>query len=82
MKAHTATQKQALAALIKAGGSGVIDKAGHVLAGGEVLGTLNGHSPFSAATWLRLLLDGSLEPEGPNRIRVAGKKYPTWGFKP
>ena len=73
---HTTTQKRALAALVEAGGSGVLDKNGHVLAAGEVLGHKDRSSPFSAATWLRLLLDCSLEPDGPNRIRVA--KQTVW----
>ena len=68
---HTTTQKQALAALDRAGGSGVIDKKGHVVAAGEVLGGKDGASPFSSVTWLRLLLDGSLESDGPNRVRIA-----------
>ena len=67
--AHTPTQKKALAALAQAGGSGVIDKAGRVVGAGEILGT-SPCSPYSAATWLRLMTDGSLESDGPNRIKI------------
>ena len=54
--------------LIKQGGSGVIDKRGVLLAGGEF-------SPFAKATWLRLVAEGRIIGKN-GRLEIAGDLTP------
>lgn len=59
----TPTQQEALDWLRQHQGSGAIDKFGRVIAAGE-------RSKFEPITWLRLMTDNFIEPDGYLRIRV------------
>lgn len=63
----TAMQK-ALRFMAQGGGEGIIDQRGWVVCAGE-------RGPFDAATWLRLVTEGMVEPAGRMRLRLsaAGK---------
>lgn len=62
--ALTDSQRDALVALLAAGGEGAIDRHdGDILAAGERL-------PFLADTWLRLVTLGLVAGAGPLRIRL------------
>ena len=61
----TPTIRKALVALHNSGGSGALDKQGHVLAAGEILGP-----PFSAQTWLKAMTIGLIETAGPGRVKL------------
>ena len=56
----TETMRRALRWLSRQGGSGVLDKQGRVLAGGEVGGTTK-YRGYLPATWLRLFVRGYVE---------------------
>lgn len=77
MSGLSKTQRLALSKLAEAGGEGVIDKIGRVVAAGEVLASQGIQpQPFASITWLRLVTTGHVESAGPGRLRLtdAGKK--------
>lgn len=76
----TKTQREALRCLEEHGGEGaVIEKNGHVLAAGCILGAYNEredetgtqYMPYSRQTWAGLREHGMIESAGTGRIRLS-----------
>lgn len=67
----TAAQREALGALYKAGGSGVITKTGTLLAAGEELHDGDPHNGrFASVTWLRLVAANMIGGDGNGRLHL------------